>query len=369
MKIPRFRNDSNHRALTYAVIIALGVGVWFLWSFFSLIVVSLIMAFLFTPVYEWLERKLNKQGAAAALTLLITVLAILIPLMIIIIVTARQAATIVQDVSDFIASQNYNGSPQQILDWVNNLLSELTGQTIAITQDQVLERIAGFMSTAASFVLETITSWVSSIGMIVTNVILFMYVFTGTLTHKKKLISLFERLNPLGKDVSQLYLSRAGDMTKGMVKGQFIIATIQGVTSALVLAATGVPYFAFFALVLSFMSIIPLGAGIITIPIGIVRILLGDVWQGVVIILNHLLIVTNIDNVLKPILVPKSVKLQPALTLLAVFAGMAAFGFLGIIIGPVIMILLITTIEVYLQATAATAKSPKKSGSKAQISK
>jgi predicted PurR-regulated permease PerM len=145
-------------------------------------------------------------------------------------------------------------------------------------------------------------------------------------------------------------------MTKGMVRGQFIIAVIQGTTSAFILWFTGVPYFAFFALILSFMSLIPLGAGILTIPIGIVRILLGDVWQGLLIVLGHVLLVTNIDNILKPILVPKSVKLQPALMLLAVFAGLGLFGFLGIFIGPVIMILIITTIDVYLRATEKSQK-------------
>jgi predicted PurR-regulated permease PerM len=78
---------------------------------------------------------------------------------------------------------------------------------------------------------------------------------------------------------------------------------------------------------------------------------MGDIWQGLFIVLGHVLLVTNIDNILKPILVPKSVKLQPALMLLAVFAGLGLFGFLGIFIGPVIMILIITTIDVYLRAS------------------
>lgn len=356
MKKSSTASDPTSRVLTYAVLIALVAGFLFLRRYFSLIVVSIIIAFIFAPVYEWLRQRIKRPGTAAALTLVVTVLAILVPLAIIILITATQSAAIIQDVGTFIARQNYNGSPEDILNWVNNFLSQLTGQTIAITQEQVWQQLANIAANVASFVLDTITSWVGSIGVLITDIILFMYIFTAVLVHQKKLTKLVEQLNPLGKEVSDLYLQRAGDMTKGMVRGQFIIAVVQGVTSALVLAATGVPYFAFLALILSFMSIIPLGAGIITIPIGIIRILLGDVWQGVVIILNHLLIVTNIDNVLKPILVPKSVKLQPALTLLAVFAGIAAFGFLGIIIGPVIMILIITTIEVYLRTTETTPK-------------
>jgi predicted PurR-regulated permease PerM len=60
-------------------------------------------------------------------------------------------------------------------------------------------------------------------------------------------------------------------------------------------------------------------------------------------------IVTNIDNVLRPKLVPKDAKLNGALTILSVFAGIKVFGFLGIVVGPIIMILITTTVNVYVQ--------------------
>jgi predicted PurR-regulated permease PerM len=95
------------------------------------------------------------------------------------------------------------------------------------------------------------------------------------------------------------------------------------------------------------MSLIPLGAGIITIPIGIAMILTGNVTGGLIVIANHLLIVTNIDNVMRPKLVPKNARLDPALMILAVFSGLALFGFLGIVIGPIIMILIVTTFQIF----------------------
>ena len=69
---------------------------------------------------------------------------------------------------------------------------------------------------------------------------------------------------------------------------------------------------------------------------------------GIFVIAFHIVVVTNIDNVLRPILVPREAKLDPALMLLSVFAGITMFGFLGIVIGPVVMIVIVTTISVYL---------------------
>jgi predicted PurR-regulated permease PerM len=59
-------------------------------------------------------------------------------------------------------------------------------------------------------------------------------------------------------------------------------------------------------------------------------------------------VVTNIDNFLRPFLVPRDARLNPALMLLSVFAGIAMFGAWGIVIGPVLMILIVTTVDVYL---------------------
>ena len=74
----------------------------------------------------------------------------------------------------------------------------------------------------------------------------------------------------------------------------------------------------------------------------------GNIIGGAFVALFHVLVVTNIDNVLRPVLVPRAARLDPALMLLAVFSGIALWGFWGIVIGPVLMIIIVTTISVYL---------------------
>lgn len=340
-------DQKYYQALRWSILIAIVAGFVLIRPFFSVIVISLITAFLATPIYNWILKRTNKSGVAASLTFIATLVIIIIPIIIILAVTVYQAKVIVDDIGHLATETEYHNFLQNALNSINQYLSNLTGKSINITSAEVWNQIAKYASSVASFILNTLTSWVGSIGSIFANIILYLYIFTGVLVNKDKLINLFEKINPLGHDIADLYLEKAGAMTKGMVGGQFTIAAIQGLVSALSLYITGVPYFAFFLLILTFLSVIPLGAGIVTIPIGIVRILMGDVWQGLFIILTHVIVVTNIDNVLKPKLVPKSVRLHPALTLLAVFGGMGLFGILGIVIGPVIMVLITSTIEVY----------------------
>ena len=187
-----------------------------------------------------------------------------------------------------------------------------------------------------------------AIGLI-TSTIIFLYVLISLLVNKAKLITLIRRLNPLGEEVTDLYLAKMGAMVKGTVKGQFIIALIQGILGATSIYIAGFhDAFFIFAIFLTALSVIPLGSGIVTIPFGIGMALFGNIAGGVFVVLFHLIGITNVDNFLRPILVPKEARLDPALMLLSVFSGIAMFGFFGIILGPVLMILIVTTISVYL---------------------
>ena len=344
------------RALTIAVLIALGVGVVMLNRFFSLIVAAMIMAYLFNPVYEWFLRRGKTSGTAAAFTLLITLFAIVVPIIIICVVTVLQASTMLNDLSNLVGSRDIGTIAQNTIDWVNNFLSSLLNREIVFTRDETTDFIIKYFSSILAFMLDILKSWAGSLAGVITGVILYMYVFTSILVNSKKITEMMQQLNPLGKDITNLYIEKTAAMTKGIVQGQFIIALAQGIESAVVLSLAGVPYFTFWLLILTFMSIIPLGAGIITIPIGMIMILTGNYVGGSIIILNHLIIVTNIDNVLRPKLVPESVKINSALILLAVFGGIALFGLLGIIIGPVLMILIITTLQLYLEETSKVKK-------------
>jgi predicted PurR-regulated permease PerM len=176
-----------------------------------------------------------------------------------------------------------------------------------------------------------------------------LYVFVALLTNRDKLLTLIRQLNPLGEDVTDLYLRKMGSMVRGTVSGQFVIAHCQGVAGAASVYVAGFRHsFFIFAILLTALSIIPLGAGIVTIPFGIGMIFYGNVIGGAFVVLWHLIFVTNIDNFLRPVLVPRDARLNPALMLLAVFAGIAMFGPWGIVIGPVLMIVVVTTIDVYL---------------------
>lgn len=342
-------SESQKKALAIATIAAFVVGVLFLRHYLMLISVAAIVAFLFYPLYKWLLSKGIKEGTATTLTFFATLLSVIIPLILVMLITIAQIQHLSKQVSSGSLNIDFGKLGTDTINSINHLLSQI-GINYTVTEQTVTENLTKFVQSISTNMLHTIASSVTGIFGLITSLIIYIYVFFSLLRNQKTIIGTLSVLNPLGEKISRVYLKRMGSMTKAMVRGQFIIAVMQGFVSALGLYIVGFhDLFFFFFLLLTIFSIIPLGAGIITIPIGIALILFGDVWQGVFIIANHLLIVTNIDNVMRPRLVPQDARLDPALTMLAVFAGIGLFGFVGIVLGPVLMIVITTTIQMFLE--------------------
>jgi predicted PurR-regulated permease PerM len=307
------------------------------------------MAYLFNPVFKRIKKNTKRESSAASLTLLTSFLVLIIPLALIVTVSVLQIKGLLNSYNP--SNIDFGKLGQQGIDWVNNVAGHIPG-THPVTTEQLQQGANKVVSSVAQWSLGILTSSVSGVSGFFTSIILYIYIFLNFLIYQNEILRTIKRLNPLGKQKSEVYLSKMGAMTSGMVRGQFVIALAQGIVGALILYIAGLKSVFFFMLIiLTFLSVIPLGGGIVAIPIGIVMLLIGNIWQGLTVLLGHFLVVSNVDNLLRPRLVPKSAQLNSALVLLSVFAGISMFGFLGVIIGPVIMILITTTIQMYLEAT------------------
>lgn len=334
--------------MTIAVIIAVLFGAYFLRHYFTPLAFAAIAAYLFSPVYNRLHRKIKSRSRAASLTLVLSFFVLLIPAALVLWLTVVQISHLTASLQNVNLDVGKLG--QQVIDAINGVLEHIPGME-PVTAGQFAETIKNWLITFANGLVNFILSSIGGIGSLITSFFIYLYAFISLLVHKDYLLRVIKELNPLGTSLTETYLEKMGVMTTAMVKGQFVIALCQGFAEAGFFYIAGFHGIFFFLFILfSLLSIIPLGAGIITIPFSIGLILFGDIVPGLIILLGHLLVVTNIDNVLRPKLVPKAVKLDPALTLLAVFSGLAMFGFVGIVIGPVIMIIIKLTIEAYLEA-------------------
>ena len=339
---------SQKRALAVVTGLALLFGAYFLRRYFMLIVIAAIVAYLFTPLYNRLRAKIN-GGLATTLTVLAALATVVIPVIAVVSLATVQISRMLIGVSEWAKTADLNALGDKAINTVNQLLGRLPFQTPTITLDSLRSNLGKVAQTIGEWLLHTLSGAAGGAIGLITSAIIFLYVLISLLVNQTELITLIRRMNPLGEEANDLYLAKMGAMVKGTVKGQFIIALIQGTLGAISIYIAGFHDACFvFAILLIALSVIPLGSGIVTIPFGIGMMLFGNVAGGAFVVLFHLIGITNVDNFLRPILVPREARLDPALMLLSVFSGIAMFGFFGIILGPVLMIVIVTTIAVYL---------------------
>jgi predicted PurR-regulated permease PerM len=339
---------TQKRALAVATVIAILFGAYFLRGYFILIVVAAVAAYLFTPLFKRLNKRFGR-GASSALTLLTAIGSVIVPVGLLVLLAVVQITHMVQSVAEWVQRTDLSALGDKTLVLANQMIARVPFVHFQVTAESLRKGMTTVAQDVGQWLLGFLQAAAGSVFGGVTAAILFLYVFISLLVNQRAVQTLIRQLNPLGDEVTDLYLAKVGAMVKGTVKGQFIIALCQGVAGAASIYIAGFHEgFFIFAILLTALSIIPLGGGIVTIPFGIGMILFGNVFGGAFVIVWHLLVVTNIDNFLRPILVPKEARLDPALMLLAVFAGIAMFGAWGIVIGPVLMIVIVTTINVYL---------------------
>jgi predicted PurR-regulated permease PerM len=339
---------TQKRALAVFTAIALLFGAYFLRDFFVLIVVAAVGAYLFTPLFKWFNKRLG-TGLSSACTLLSALAVVIVPVGLVIALATVQISRMLASISEWVKTTDLSGLGGKVLQLVNDVLSRIPFLHITVTTEMLRKAMVTAAQNAGQWLLQFLQGAAGGLAGVVTAAIIFIYVFLALLVNREKVHTLIGQLNPLGEEVTDLYLKKTGAMVRGTVFGQFVIALCQGIAGAASIYIAGFHHgFFIFAILLTVLSIIPLGGGILTIPFGIGMIFYGNVFGGIFVVLWHLIVVSNIDNVLRPILVPRDARLNSALMLLSVFAGIAMFGPWGIVIGPVLMILIVTTIDVYL---------------------
>lgn len=348
-------STTNVRPWSLFLILVLVIGLLFLQPFLSLIVISVLTAYIFNPLYLYLHSKI-KAGFAMSLTVLAAFFVAIIPISIVMLLAYSQLDNLFDAVNNgtfTIEGQSIEEVSRTISREVNDVSRELIGVNELISEKDVSDFAQDATPKILNAVIGIATGVASSIPSFFASLIIFMFLFTGTLSYQKTLVETIKKLSPFDDSLNDLYFKKVGAMSKAMLKGQLIIAVVQGLLGAASLLFLGLgDYFLIFAVVFSFLNLIPLGSGLITIPLGIVAMLTGNVGAGLFVLLNHFLVVTNVDNILRPRLVPKDAAMPAALLILATFAGVAMFGLVGVIYGPIIMIFITTTIDAYIKQKA-----------------
>lgn len=342
--------ELNERSLSRYFFIAILLGTtfvffWMMKEFLIPVVLAAVFATLFYPLFRRLARAFGGRRTVAALvTCVILFLVLVIPLYLVAQMVANEAASFYKSAqikAQEIVRQGEAG-PIGTLHrsrWVRQLGLDTFDWRASLKSGA--SSIGGALAT---FVNK------ASRGTIQVVVILFMTLFTLFYFFRdgEGIARRVGLLIPLEPEYKKAIADRFASVSRATVRGTLVIALIQGTLSGLTLWIFGVSSPFLWGVVATLTSIVPLvGAWVVLYPAAFYQMAAGSVWQGVGILIVTVVLIVNIDNVLRPRLVGAEVGMHDLMVFFSTLGGIGLFGPMGFIIGPMIAALFLSILDIY----------------------
>lgn len=315
--------------------------------FFNVILLSLIAVIVLKPLYSWFLRARYTEGKprlSASVTLLTFIFLLVVPVAILIIVFVDQLSQQLLGLADFDLDEILLEIEQSI---------EATGGSINLDKAVIQEVISDAASAVFNAAIGFAGNLLSALPRLIVEFMIFFVVTVSLLPGFDKLVEDLQEISPLGKEITQLYYTKTIAMITSLFKGIFLIAAIQALVMGVFYWLAGIDAIFFFIIVTMFLAMLPVvGISFLVIFMAVVFLLNDNPTSAAIVLIGFYGVVNWIDVILRPRLVSKEAYMHFSLVLLGILGGLAFGGLLGMFYGPVIILLLVTTIDIYREQFA-----------------
>jgi predicted PurR-regulated permease PerM len=324
--------------LTFATLIVCG---FLLHPFFAAIIGAIVLAVITQRPYDWLASKIRHRSTAAMVAVVLVVLAVIVPGFFLAQNVGKQvftAANVLRDDSSQQKFSEFLGSHPSVASHVETISDSIDPVHAAQTTAAYIgSKLAGLLGISVRFI---------------TQLVVMVFILFFLFRDRDLALSFLRSILPLRSDESDELLERVGDTIYATALGRLVVAGVQGILAGLAFWVLGVPGIILWAFTTSVMAMVPaFGAFLVWGPIAIYlgfsghwgKAALLAIWGGVV--------VSTIDNFLYPILVGSRLRSHTAIILLSILGGIALFGIIGVIVGPVTFTIAATLLDFWRART------------------
>ncbi len=323
-----------------AVVVVLVLAFMIIRPFLIAIISAAVLAYLFYPIYKYLLKRLPKfmpkETVAALITVLLIVLIVLIPMISITGLLTNEIR------HGYLFFQKVVTAPDFSFD-LPPFISQRVGDI-----SQYKEQIANFGGQ--------LIGWLQGVVTVIPNVVMniFITIFSVYFFLKggKNMYGFLQDFFPLSESRYKQIFSRFDDLSRGMILGQIVVGIIHGFLSWAAYVFLGVRNPVLWAFLTAIISIIPvLGASLVWFPIAVYLVIggymTGAYWKGISLFTYGLLLMSAIDNILKPKIIGERSRTHPLIILFGILGGIQLIGLPGIIIGPLVLVLFDIVMEIF----------------------
>ena len=331
----------------FLLLLVAGISLLFLLvirRFLLAVLLAAVFAGLAYPLYRWMLRRARGRRALAAMaTLLVLLLGVALPLAGFLTMVASEAVQVSQGAGDWFQQQAGR------LDDLRRLVERVPFAARLLPESENLaeqfREVAGRTGTALMGQVAAATRGTLSffLQLFILLYAMFFFLLDGPDILRKILYYI-----PLDPEEEESLLERFVSVTRATLKGSLFIGAIQGGLAGVAFWVAGVPGPAFWGTVMVVLSVIPaIGAAFVWVPAVVYLFLVGKVAAGFGLLVWCALVVSTIDNFLRPRLVGRDARMSDLLILLSTLGGIFVFGAVGFIVGPIIAALFVSIWHIY----------------------
>lgn len=350
---PQGRREWRLTGIIFFGVVAVGLlvaAVMILWPFLTAILVGAILVTLTFGIFRRVRTRLNGSSTKAAVVMLLGITVVLvIPALLMSILLVQQANSVFERLQ--------TGETQQILkrldlthrlQWVKRIAPGFDPATLSVDRVvlPVIRQIPGFVAKHGGAVIGGIAGLF--IGFIVVLLSAFFFYIQG-----EAILEQLAALSPLPPRYDEEFAAKFKDVIDATFRGQVTTALAQGAATGLGLAIAGVPGSAFWGAVAAILSLLPMvGAAVIWVPATIYLFVIASMGErgytpAIFLTIWGVTVISLIDNVVRPWAMRGKAQLPAIPLLFAVLGGLQAFGFVGLVIGPLVFSLLMSIVDIY----------------------
>ena len=307
-----------------------------LWPYYAAIFWATVLAVVFAPVYRRFQLSMGDRPTLAAIaTVLVIVFIVILP-------SALITSLLMQEAFGLYARMqsgeiDFGRYLQQITaaipDWASGMLDSAGLGSLSELQTRLS---AGFAKGFQFFATQALNIGQNTFDFIV-GFFIMLYLLFFLLRDGRQLAARMRASVPLQDTLQQHLGRRFTTVIRATVKGNIVIAIVQGALGGGILWILGIHAPVLWGVLMAFLSLLPaVGSALVWLPVAIYFLVTGAVWKGVGLIAFGVLVIGLVDNVVRPMLVGKDTKMPDYVILISTLGGMAIFGLNGFVIGPVI---------------------------------
>jgi len=329
-------NDQANKVRWIAVLAATAIALYLCWlmlkPFVGVLGWAAVLVIIFYPVHQNVVRKIKRRSLSALVSSSLVIVDFVTPLTLVAIAVASEVGSVAQSFSAYVG---------QVINPATPVLGRLSGwihERFALDTQASETFLVEQLKNAGVFLLGQSFGFVGNIlGGLVRS---FLVVFTMYYLFRdgEQIVRSFPRFLPFSYEQSQKIIVRTTEVVSASVYGVVTIAMLQGLLGGIAFWILGIPSPILWAVVMAFVCMIPIaGSFFVWLPASIYLMLGGQWGKSILLILWGALVISTVDNFLRPRLIRNQTKLHELFIFFSVLGGISVFGLLGIVMGPVVL--------------------------------